>query len=300
MLLFSATYFTEAAITDLSDRKATAEFISLFYSAVNNISRDYRLQVLENMGFVRGDGRIERISGRPGAPVLIFDGGEECEAFACACAAAAVKSCADVKAVAVVEGVCAGTDERKARRRKKNKKAAETALIVKLVNDGTPALRCSGGRALSGAAVTVFNFPSANEALQASDAFEELCRKFNKNNFKCGVFRQESSVSLSAAFFDEDELEYFTMAAARLSADMPCRAETTVCYFPPLQDAELMKELFVRVGVDGSDRAEFGIKKYHDEFEAARCLFATVSVSDETSASDKIAGIINDLLTEER
>ncbi len=289
----------EAAITYLSDRKATADFIFRFYSAVKNIGRDYRLQVLENMGFTRSDGRLEFLK-RPGAPVLIFDGGEEYEAFACACAAAAVKSGVHVKAVAVVEGVLADMAGRKTRKSKKDKKVVKEKVIINVVNDGRPVLRCSGGRVLSGAAVTVFDFPSEGEASQAADAFEKLCLEFDKNNFKCGASRQESSVALTASFFDEDELEVFTMAAARMSADMPCRAETTVCYFPPLQDSELMTALFSRIGADGPDRAEFGIKKYHEEFDDSRCLFATVSVADEAAAADKIAEIINDLFTEDR
>lgn len=267
--------------------------ITDFYHSVSDLNKSLYDPVLKDAGFKRGAGFYLYEGRKKSDFSVVIDGADEgLHKLALSVGVALKESGLRPDVIVPVPGehelFCAPRP-----RFKRN-----NALLIRLVR-GSTGLFCSGGTVICGAAETSFTFSSDAEAGLYATALSRLTDDFCGRNFVCRSLLAGKQITLTAMWFDDYDLEKFTMEAARLTADSTAFTETTLAYSPLEQDAGLLGKVFSEIRPDGPLEPCFEVRKYLALTEGARRLGATVKASDEAKAAEKIAQLLTALFTEE-
>ena len=163
-------------------------------------------------------------------------------------------------------------------------------LVIETEN-GESEVCCSVGTPVSGAV-------SVSIAFSEGVGKDEVCKQIlalNESNLKVTV-KEGNPLKATAFYFNENDLERFTMALARITANVECKVEADYAYAPLTQSNEMLTTLFSVLGKTKPMPTEFCLKPYHAIGGLDHAIVRIVGESEDVvKATTKII----DELTEE-
>lgn len=273
------------------------EFVEKFYGAVKNSDGKNYSSVVAEFGLKRDGEYLCRFGKKSRGVTLVFDGDAE---YALTAAIAYLKfgGKADVVTVAPDGIVARVPNLKKKPKPKKRDKLCKTVAVLDF-KAGMSGFNVSPGCALSGGAVTRFDFLCSDAAGKAESGIKNLIADLRLRNTVATVKAEECSVTVTAEWFDEDEFERLVMEIAELTAESSERVETSIGYEPPVNDTCVMGAVLNNMKEYRQLCAVFEVKNYYPLFDGARSFYAVLGTDGSEAVFSLAADYLTAILSEE-